>query len=111
MCIRDSIRAAVKDLTIPYLRLKREILEEEETGVCYFESNEACAKALEQTKGNILLTTGSKELSVYASSEKIKNRLYVRVLPGLESLHICMEQGISGKQIIALQGPFSERCV
>ena len=65
-------------------------------------------KALEQTKGNILLTTGSKELSVYASSEKIKNRLYVRVLPGLESLHICMEQGISGKQIIALQGPFSE---
>lgn len=54
------------------------------------------------------MTTGSKELSVYASSEKIKNRLYVRVLPGLESLHICMEQEISGKQIIALQGPFSE---
>lgn len=106
--VTENIRAAVKDLTIPYLRLKREILEEEETGVCYFESNEACAKALEQTKGNILLTTGSKELSVYASSEKIKNRLYVRVLPGLESLHICMEQGISGKQIIALQGPFSE---
>ena len=106
--VTANIRAAVKDLTIPYLRLKREILEEEETGVCYFESNEACAKVLEQTKGNILLTTGSKELSVYASSEKIKNRLYVRVLPGLESLHICMEQGISGKQIIALQGPFSE---
>lgn len=54
--VTANIRAAVKDLTIPYLRLKREILEEEETGVCYFESNEACAKALEQTKGNILLT-------------------------------------------------------
>ena len=46
--VTENIRAAVKDLTIPYLRLKREILEEEETGVCYFESNEACAKALEQ---------------------------------------------------------------
>ena len=66
-------------------------------------------KSPEQTKGNILLTTGSKEPSVYASSEKIKNRLYVRVLPGVrEPGHICMSRGISGKQIIALQGPFSE---
>lgn len=106
--VTENIRAAVQDLAIPYLRLKREISDEEEQGVCYFESNEACIKALEQTKGNILLTTGSKELSIYASSEQIKNRLYVRVLPGVESLHICMEQGISGKQILALQGPFTE---
>ena len=28
----------------PISAIKREILEEEETGVCYFESNEACAK-------------------------------------------------------------------
>ena len=31
----------------------------------YFEDNEACVKALNNTDGNILLTTGSKELSVY----------------------------------------------
>lgn len=29
------------------------------------------------------------------------------ILPGRESLELCMEQGIKGRQILALQGPFS----
>ena len=59
-------------------------------------------------EGNILLTTGSKELAVYCSKKELKDRLFVRVLPGEESLAICKEQGLTGKQIIAMQGPFSE---
>ncbi|MGN1180095.1 MAG: precorrin-6Y C5,15-methyltransferase (decarboxylating) subunit CbiT, partial [Suilimivivens sp.] len=43
----------------------------------------------------------------YCVSEDVKSRLFVRVLPGLESLSLCMEQGIKGKQIIAMQGPFT----
>ncbi|MDE6318795.1 MAG: precorrin-6Y C5,15-methyltransferase (decarboxylating) subunit CbiT, partial [Lachnospiraceae bacterium] len=62
---------------------------------------------LEDTEGNILLTTGSKELHKYCVSEGIKNRLYVRVLPSMESLSLCIEQGIHGKQVIAMQGPFT----
>ena len=31
----------------------------------------------------------------------------MRILPGMESLSICMEHGIAGKQILALQGPFT----
>lgn len=72
-----------------------------------FVSNEACAEALAHTEGNILLTTGSKELAKYCFSEEMKRRLYVRVLPSPESLSLCMEQGICGKQIIAMQGPFT----
>lgn len=106
--VTENIKEAMKDLELPYLRLKRETGAENESGkIRYFENNEACAKALETVEGNILLTTGSKELAVYCSSSEVKSRLYVRVLPGLESLKLCMDQGINGKQILALQGPFT----
>ncbi len=108
-----NIQAALKEMeqvgiSIPYLRLKRDGIAARENGITYFETNEACVKALEDTEGNIFLTTGSKELSKYCVSERIKHRLYVRVLPSIESLSLCIEQGICGKQIIAMQGPFTE---
>lgn len=106
--VTENIKMAMEGMKIPYLRLKREMdLVQKEDNVFYFESNEACAKALEEIKGNILLTTGSKELVKYCVSENIRSRLFVRVLPGLESLSLCIEQGIKGKQIIAMQGPFT----
>ncbi len=110
--ITCNIKAALKEMgqggtIIPYLRLKRNGIEEKENDVTYFETNEECVKALEDTEGNILLTTGSKELYKYCISEGIKHRLYVRVLPSVESLSLCTEQGICGKQVIAMQGPFT----
>ncbi len=106
--VTENIKAAMKGLYIPYLRLKRENNAESNYGnIVYFESNEACAKALKNIEGNILLTTGSKELAVYCAFGDIKERLYVRVLPGLESLKLCIDHGITGKQILALQGPFT----
>ena len=57
--VTQNIKAAMKDLSIPYLRLKREREEGRIEGVRYFEDHEACAEALCQTVGNILLTTGS----------------------------------------------------
>ena len=101
----------VQGIEISYLRLNRDDIEQKGNGseenIRYFETNEACAEALSYTKGNILLTTGSKELSRYCISEELKHRLYVRVLPAMESLSLCMEQGICGKQLIAMQGPFT----
>lgn len=106
--VTENIKAAMNGMHIPYLRLKREMkYSQKEDNVFYFESNEACAKALEKMQGNILLTTGSKELEKFCVSEDVKSRLFVRILPGLESLSLCIAQGIKGKQIIALQGPFS----
>ena len=110
--VTENIRDAVKTQSSIYLRLEREISETPEAenpvvSIRYFESNADCAKALENTEGNILLTTGSKELSTYCASGRLHDRLYVRILPGRESLELCMEQGIKGRQILALQGPFS----
>ncbi len=114
--VTENIRSAIASLRdetkIRYLRLQRKIDSKTEnsdnfSNLRYFETNEACAKALEAVEGNILLTTGSKELAVYCAPGKLNDRLYVRILPGRESLELCMEQGIKGRQILALQGPFS----
>ena len=109
----NTLRTTERETQFPiYLRLEREISETPEAedsvvSIRYFESNADCAKALENTEGNILLTTGSKELATYCASDRLHDRLYVRILPGRESLELCMEQGIKGRQILALQGPFS----
>lgn len=106
--ITQNIKAALEGLPIPYYRLQREMAEEQQyEKLYYFASHEECALALEEVNGNILLTTGSKELISYASKETLKSRLYIRVLPSMESIRLCEEKGISGKQILALQGPFS----
>ena len=72
-----------------------------------FENAESCARALAETEGNILLTTGSKELSIYAAEEDLRERIYARVLPSHESISLCEKSGLAGKHIIAMQGPFS----
>lgn len=105
--VTANIRKASQEAKLPYLRLKRCLDTETEDSVFYFHSNEECVDALEKTEGNILLTTGSKELATYCSHPLVKERLYVRVLPGMESISICTELGIKGKQMIAMQGPFS----
>ncbi|MCM1253359.1 MAG: precorrin-6A reductase [Clostridium sp.] len=116
--VTHNIKAAVENLSVHeidicYLRLNREGIEQKEKSaednIRYFETNEACAKALENTEGNILLTTGSKELAVYCISEKIKHRLHVRLLPDADNIALCTKQGICGKQIIAMQGPFTAK--
>lgn len=106
--VTQNIKAAAAEMKLPYLRLLRECSPRTDYDkVHYFETSTVCAKALALTEGNILLTTGSKELSTYCISEEVKRRLYVRVLPSTESIACCNEQGICGKQVIAMQGPFS----
>lgn len=105
--VSENIRASLKDGRIPYLRLRRDTKEQSQEQVTCFAGDEACAEALKGTRGNILLTTGSKQLKIYAGEEELLNRLYVRVLPGIESIQACHDNGIAGKQILAMQGPFS----
>jgi len=56
----------------------------------------------------VLLTTGSKELAVFAGEPCLEGRLYARVLPDAEVLAACARLGVRGRHLIAMQGPFSE---
>ncbi len=105
--VSENIRFAAEALNIPCLRLKRRTTAADEAQAVYVEDSTACAEALKQIEGNILLTTGSKELTVYCAENDLRGRLYVRVLPSPESLEACYANGLSGNQILAMQGPFS----
>lgn len=138
-----NILESLKGLDIPYFRLGREKIPEEEgerqaeerqarerqaeerqvrerqaeerqteeqnhMARKYFQNTAACVEALKKTEGTIFLTTGSKELSVFCQEAAVRKRLIVRVLPGMESLQECIRNGLEGRQIIAMQGPFSK---
>lgn len=108
--VKKNIRESREDFRqIPYYRVCRnpEVPEEREDAR-YFDTTEGCVRALRSAAGNILLTTGSKTLSEFCRWPDLRERLYVRVLPSVESLEICRKQGIRGDRIIAMQGPFSE---
>ncbi len=82
---------------------------EERSYVNRYDSVEEFAKRIGSFEGNILLTTGSKELPTYCKnvSPKALGRTYVRVLPAAESLEICEDCGIEKSHVIAMHGPFS----
>ncbi len=107
--VTGNIKSAAQSLGISYYRLLRSSAGDPEGAVFHFDSIEKCTSVLDETSGNILLTTGSKELEKYCLhvSEKTRARTYVRVLPSEESLRLCAASGIEPSHIIAMQGPFS----
>lgn len=107
--VTETIRESIENTDIRYIRLLRSNDGQAECeDILYYDSAEDCIRGLESTEGNILLTTGSKQLALFTASESLKSRLYARVLPGTESLKLCLDAGLEGGRIIAMQGPFSE---
>lgn len=104
--ITGSIAAACAATDTPYQRLLREASAEAERAVYVADSREAVS-FLAATEGNILLTTGSKDLAVFAALPEFDRRVYARVLPVEASLRLCGEAGLPPSHIVAMQGPFS----
>ena len=102
--ITRSVKDACRRVGCLYLRLLRPPGAGEESPC--FPSAEAVAEALKERKGNILLTTGSRGLQAFRDLEP--ERLYPRVLPSHEALSACEAMGIPHRNILAMQGPFSE---
>ena len=67
----------------------------------------ALAREIAGPEGNILLTTGSKELPIYAAICDPEH-LVPRVLPVVSSIESCEKAGIPHRNIVAVQGPFSQ---
>lgn len=71
-------------------------------------STEEAAAWLAGTEGNVLLTTGSKELRVFTSVPGYRERLFARVLSLPSVVASCADLGFQGRNLICMQGPFSE---
>ena len=100
--VTENIRSACKRTLTKYHRLVREE-SEAVVGAEYFNSVSEAVSYLNGVSGNILVTTGSKELSGFAG---LRDRCTVRVLPSENIIADCAAMGFS--DIIAEQGPFSE---
>ena len=103
----ENIRSACEQTNTEYFRLQRESGAENADGV-WVSDVSACVEYLKNTKGNVFLTTGSKDLPLFCEDEALRERIYARVLPMQSSLDICAEYGIARERIIAMQGPFDE---
>ena len=104
--ISESIAALARDHGIDVLRVGRE-QSEEGSWIGVDSASEACAY-LASTTGNILLTTGSKDLAVFAEGiPDFAQRVYARILPVPDSLEKARQLGIAPSHILAMQGPFS----
>ena len=106
--VSENIRKACENTRKGYVRILRpETGPDMIEGSRVFEDAASCAEALKETEGNILLTTGSRDIAVYAADPDVRSRLFARVLPSEESIRYCSAADISGRQVMALQGPFS----
>ena len=105
--VTQNIAAACRAVGANYLRLLRGSSMAEGDGV-FVPDVEACVNYLRSTEGNILLTTGSKQLPQFCEDPALRARIYARVLPMQASLQTCADCGIAPDHIIAMQGPFDE---
>lgn len=101
-----NIREACMEKGISYERVLRGESLHEENAV-YVENAEEAAAFLNQTSGNVLVTTGSKELKKFTAVEGYEQRLYARVLSLPSVMEACASCGFEGKHLIGMQGPFS----
>ena len=104
-CAGENISAACRACGVPLMRVGRGGSVAAKADVCVGSAAEA-ADYIEKTQGNVLLTTGSKELEAF-SRVSCRARLFVRVLPDPDVIKKCAECGFDSGHIIAMQGPFS----
>ena len=105
--VTQNIRHACEETGYPYQRILRDAGKHDDTAV-YVENTEAAIEFLKGTEGNILLTTGSKELGKYTALPEFQERLYARVLSLPSVMETCSTYGVVGKHLIGMQGPFSK---
>ncbi|MBQ9068669.1 MAG: precorrin-6A reductase [Eggerthellaceae bacterium] len=104
--ISESIAALALEHGVDLLRIERENTEDGTwVGV---ENVEEAARYLATTTGNIMLTTGSKDLATFVKHiPDFNDRVWARLLPVVDSVSHAKELGVPTDRILALQGPFS----
>ncbi len=107
--VSANIKAACKSKDTEYIRLLRASINlEKDADTVTVDSVDEAVEFLKGTTGNILATTGSKELYKYTRIPDFENRVFARVLSTADVAKSCSELGFTGKHLICMQGPFSE---
>lgn len=105
--VTSNIKVASQHQKVAYLRLLRSE-GRTVTGVHWVESIAEAVKYLHHVSGNVLITTGSKELSAYTELPDYEKRCYARVLSTQEAVEQTIALGFQGAHLFAMQGPYSK---
>lgn len=102
--VSKNIRVSCENLECRYVRLIREKSQYPSNVILTDSIEEACKQVAE---GNILATTGSKQIREYMGIPDYNKRLYARVLPTEESIQLCENAGLAESHIITSFGALS----
>lgn len=103
--VTDNIRQACTAQHVPYWRVVRP--DDTYTDCVTVDTMEEAVDVLSQTTGTIFLTTGSKNLDIFAQVPDYTTRIYARILPTMASLQQALDLGYEPSHLICMQGPFS----
>ena len=104
--VTTNIVLACNEVGVDYYRLLRE--ESTLDSAVVFDTLDSAVSYLSEVEGNILSTIGSKELGKLKAITNYETRLYARILPVGETVSELVGGGFPSKNIICMQGPFSE---
>ncbi len=106
LIVTENIKKACLATKAEYIRLLRS--ESDKKADIYVKDIVEAGQKINEISGNVLVTTGSKELHILLDKVKETSRLYCRMLPTKEVIDKCHELEMSAKNIIAMQGPFTK---
>ena len=101
-----NIAAACQSSGIPLIRVAREKADEQ--GCMYFASMDGLLAWLEREPGTVFAATGVSYAEAFARLPGFQSRVWLRILPNMESLRACFDLGYRPERLICMQGPFSE---
>ena len=106
--VRATSERVAGSLGISYLTVVRPSTVSEQEGVRMVANHADAARLACETGGPILLTTGSKDVKVYADeAHRAGLPVIARVLSHPDSLKACRDAGIPDDRIVTGRGPFS----
>ncbi len=106
--ITRHIREVCQETGTEYLRIDRPSTDVMGDDVVVVKDTQAAVDFLKGTEGNILVTTGSKDVAMFSDIPGAADRVFVRVLSVVDSIDKCIAAGFTGQHLFAMQGPFCE---
>ncbi|MGI9861512.1 precorrin-6A reductase [Moorella naiadis] len=108
--ISRTLEAWCRQQQLCYLRFLRAETKLPDNNLIYqVASWEEAARTAARLGETIFLTTGTNNLEVFVKNDLLKDkRIVVRVLPEYQVIKKCQDLGLTPRDIIAMQGPFSK---
>ena len=106
--VTKKLQSVCERAGVEYWRVLRRENHEDLSGCVMVDHTQGAVAYLNGTRGNVLLTVGSKELAAYREVNDWKNRLFARVLSLPASTALAYELGFEGSRLICMQGPFTQ---